>query len=93
MDISGSFANWCAGPGLWQAGAHGMGGWLPFHVGGLFQLLIIGAIIYFTVRLLRKPATSGGAATPEGVLKRWYAAGEIDAETYKRMKQNLQNGP
>lgn len=95
MNFLAAFNNWCGGPGLWHAGGGpGMFNTFPFHFGGIFQLIVIGLIIYFTVRLIRKPDTGYGTPSPQGespetVLKRRYAAGEIDEQTYKHMKQEL----
>ncbi|MCJ2164919.1 MULTISPECIES: SHOCT domain-containing protein [unclassified Pseudodesulfovibrio] len=90
MNFLTAFSNWCPGAGFWQAGGHpGWSSWMPFHFGGIFQLLIIGLIIYFTVRLLRKPATDTGTGTPEEILKRRFAAGEIDEQTYRAMKDEI----
>ncbi|OIQ49300.1 hypothetical protein BerOc1_01225 [Pseudodesulfovibrio hydrargyri] len=96
MDDLTAYANWCTSPGF----GHGamFGGWsddmgtglgLPF--GGIVQLLILGMMTYFTVRLIRKPATHSGPETPVDVLERRYAAGEIDRETYRAMKDQLRN--
>lgn len=96
MNYLTTFGNWCSGPGIGHgagfggwSGSMGMGLGLPF--GGIVQLLILGLIIYFTVRLIRKPATHSGPGTPVDVLKRRYAAGEIDRETYRAMKDELSN--
>ena len=92
MNFLTAFNNWCSGAGFWQAGGHpGWSSWMPFHFGGIFQLLIIGLIIYFTVRLLHKPATTIGAETPEDILKRRFAAGEITEQTYRTMKDELKS--
>lgn len=92
MEFLTSFGSWCSGPGFWHGGGYGSSfGSMPFHFGGIFQLLVIGLIIYFTARLFRKPATQSGPGTPEEVLKRRYAAGEIDEPTFKRMKDELHN--
>jgi len=91
MDIMGAFNSWCSGPGFGQGSGYGMSSWMPFHFSGIFQLLIIGAIIYFTVRMFRKPATSSGPDSPSDILKRRYAAGEIDKQTYRTMKEELQD--
>ena len=100
MEFLSAFSNWCPGAGFWQAGGHpGWSSWMPFHFGGIFQLLIIGLIVYFMVRLLHKPVTSAGPATtagpatpaPEDILKRRYASGEIDEQTYKAIKKDLQD--
>ena len=91
MEFFSALGGWCGGTGLWQNG--GMGGWqgwMPFHFGGIFQILIIGLIIFFVARMVRKPTTTTGAPLPRDILKRRYASGEIDKETYDRMKDELQ---
>lgn len=90
MEYLTSFGNWCSGPGFWHGG--GFGGWsggMGFPFGGILQLLIIGLVIYFTARLFRKPATPAGPGSAEEVLKRRYASGEIDEQTYKAMRDEL----
>ena len=92
MDYITAFNHWCTGTVFWHGGGYGMsswGGWIPFHFGGIIPLLIIGVIIYFTARLFRKPATHAGPDAPEDILKRRFAAGEIDADTYRAMKDEL----
>lgn len=90
MEFLSSFNSWCSGPGFFQGAGHGWGGgFMPFHMGSIFQLLIIGLIIYFVVRMLKKPATPTDTPSPEAILKRRYAAGEIDEQTYKSMKNDL----
>ena len=92
MEYVSAFSNWCPGAGFWQGGGHGAwGGYMPFHLGGILQLLVIGLIIYFTVRLLRRPTAETGPDTPEAILKRRFARGEIDEATYKTMKDELRN--
>ncbi len=93
MEIVSAFGNWCSGPGFFQTGAHGgWQGWMPFHFGSIFQLIVVGLIIYFTVRLFRnRTATNSGPATPEQILKRRYAAGEIDEQTYRTMRDDFKN--
>ena len=90
MEILSAFGNWCGGTGFWQGGAgHGMVSWMPFHFGGIFQILIIGLIIYFTIRMFRNPITPSETPSPHEILKGRYAAGEIDKETFNRMTDDL----
>lgn len=89
MEFLNAIGTWCGGLTSWQGGGHGWGGWMPFHFGGIFQLLVIGLIIYFTVKMIRKPAATSGPGSPETLLRRRYARGEIDEETYRKMKDEL----
>lgn len=86
-----SFSNWCNGPGYWQGG--GGGGWsgwmMPFHFGGILQLVILGLIVYFTVRMFRKPTSAAGPDSAEATLRERFAMGEIDAQTYESMRKEL----
>ena len=95
MEFFSAFGRWCDGPAFWNGtfggGGHGWTGWMPFHFGGIVQLVVIGLIIYFTVRIFRSPITNNGPDSPEAILKRRYAAGEIDEQTYGAMKNNLHN--
>lgn len=84
-----TLANWCGGPGFGWGGGQGFFSFMPFHMGGWINLLIIGLIIYFVARMFRKPAHETGIPTAEEVLRRRYAEGEIDSETYKNMKDDL----
>lgn len=88
MDFLTSFNGWCNGAGFWHGGSSGMAGWMPFHFGSIFQLLLIGLLIYFVYRMVRKPETASGPS-PQDILKRRYASGEIDKETYDRMRDEL----
>ena len=88
MDFTTLFGGWCNGPGLGHGGGAWMGGFgLP--LGGIIQILLIGLVIYFVARAFREPVTNTGAPSPRDVLKRRYAAGEIDKETFDRMKDEL----
>lgn len=87
MAFLSSISSWCSGPGAWH-GASGMGGWLPFHFGGIFQIALIGLIIFFVIRMTRKTSTASGPS-PHDIIKRRYASGEIDKEAYDRMRDEL----
>jgi putative membrane protein len=68
----------------------GMGGWFFM---GLFWLVLLGVIIWAVVRLLpsRHQVTGGPSAadTPEEILDRRFARGEIDLETYQAQRAAL----
>ena len=91
MEFLGAIGSWCSGPGFFQGGGHGWQSFIPFHIGGIFQLLVIGLIIYFVARMVRKPVTDSGPTSPDHILKKRFAAGEIDKETYNRMRQDLRD--
>jgi len=88
MDFQSAFNFVCGGPGYW----HGSG-WmssLPFHFGGFFSILLFGALIFFLLRTLRTSVRDDVVPASEEVLKRRYAAGEIDRDTYRRMMDEIQ---
>lgn len=90
MDYLNALKGWCGGAGFWSIGdTHGWHGWPPFHFGGIFQLIIIGIFIYLIARIFRRPAATG-PSSPQEVLRRRYALGEIDQKTFERMKNELQ---
>lgn len=68
----------------------GFAGWLFM---GLFWLVLLGVIIYAVVRLL--PARHDGSArsnapeTPEEILDRRFARGEIEVEKYQEQRAVL----
>ncbi len=74
----------------WYGDGMGWGGWLGM---GLFWLILLGVILYLVVRLL--PAGSGGGTggerqeSPEKILDRRFARGEIDIETYQMQRAAL----
>ena len=64
----------------------------PWHMGGMgiWWILIVGAVvavIWFVTSSFRRGA--GSEESPEQALKRRYAKGEIDRETYERMLGDL----
>jgi putative membrane protein len=78
----------------WYGGGMGWCGWLGM---GLFWLLL-GAILYLVVRLLPGGGQAGTgrggfggprADSPEEILDRRFAQGEIDIETYQAQRAAL----
>lgn len=80
-------------------GGMGMGGPLMMIVFLLVSLLVIGAVVWLIVRLVRDESGGGDGAgasrseSAEEILKRRYARGEIDRSTYRRMSDDLEGGP
>ena len=74
----------------WYGSGMGFGGWFFM---GLFWLLLLGVIIWAVVRLLptRHQVTGGPGApeTPEEILDRRFARGEIDLETCQAQRAAL----
>ncbi len=80
---------WCGGGMSW-------GGWLFM---GLFWLLLLGVILYLVLRLLPTggSGTGGGRGvgrpaqqeSPEEILDRRFARGEIDVEAYQVQRAAL----
>jgi len=74
----------------WYGGGMGAGAWAAM---GLFWLVLLGLIIWAVVRLL--PVGSGSSGTratedsPEEILDRRFARGEIDLETYQVQRAAL----
>lgn len=72
----------------WYGGGMGFGAWMFM---GVFWLVLIGVIIWAVVRLL--PGRSGdlvaGRETPEEILDRRFARGELDLETYQVQRAAL----
>ena len=72
-------------------GSMNWGGWLFM---GLFWLVLLGVILFLVVRLL--PSAGGGSGsgrptedTPEEILDRRFARGEIDLEAYQAQRAAL----
>ena len=66
----------------------GLAGWMSMAV---FWIMVIGLVVWAVVTLL--PATRSGGReesdSPEEILERRFALGEIDAEQYRRMREEL----
>jgi putative membrane protein len=68
----------------------GWGGWLFM---GLFWLILLGVILYLVVRLLPTGGSGGSGhqrqESPEEILDRRFARGEIEVETYQAQRTAL----
>jgi putative membrane protein len=73
----------------WYGSGMGFGAWLLM---GVFWLVLLGLIIWAVVRLLPDRSDGGGGArleSPEEILDRRFARGEIDLETYQAQRAAL----
>jgi putative membrane protein len=66
----------------------GLAGWIFM---GLFWVVVIGAVVWAVVALLPNSRTGarGRPETPEEILDRRFALGELDAEQYRRARAEL----
>ena len=74
----------------WYGMGMGWGAWLGM---GLFWLVLLGVILYAVVRLLPSGGSNGrdrGEDSPEEILDRRFARGELDVETYQAQRAALQ---
>ena len=72
----------------WYGGGMGYGAWMFM---GVFWLVLLGVIIWAVVRLLpaRRDGASRDVDSPEDILDRRFARGEIDAEAYQVQRAAL----
>lgn len=64
-------------------------GWGWMGLWWVLILLVIAAVVWFAASAARRNGGQPREETPEQVLKRRYARGEIDRETYQRMLEDL----
>jgi putative membrane protein len=72
----------------WYGPGMGLGAWLFM---GLFWVALVALIVWVVTLLLpsRNRPASGGVDTPEEILDRRFARGEIDEETYRAQRAAL----
>ncbi|WP_171052992.1 SHOCT domain-containing protein [Streptomyces marianii] len=76
---------------------HDGGGWAWMAFMPLLWILLIGLVIWAVVRLTQRPSSHSGATdrerapseTPEEILDRRFASGEIDAAAYSEARKKL----
>jgi putative membrane protein len=75
-------------------GWYGTGmGWGSWFLMGLFWVALLALVVWLVVRLLpsRERPASGGHDSPEEILDRRYAQGEIDEQAYTAQRAVLAN--
>jgi putative membrane protein len=86
----GMMGGWYGGPYGMMSGTHG---WLAMALGWLGMLAFVGAIALAVVWAVRALSSTDGHSaageTPEEVLRRRFAAGEITREEYEQMRRVL----
>jgi putative membrane protein len=73
----------------WYGSGMGWGAWLFM---GAFWLALLSLVVWLVVRLLPSANRAGGGGpreTPEEILDRRFASGEIDEQTYARQRVAL----
>ena len=79
----------------WAPGAYGLGAHLGFPWGGIVMLLLflvlVGLVIFAMLRLSKSRGTETKKVGPAAldILSERFARGEIDAESYRAMKEEL----
>ena len=66
-----------------------MGAWWPMGIGMIICLVIIGLVIWLVVRTMNQRPGSGHGEPAEEILRRRFAAGEIDEEEYAKRVEVL----
>ena len=73
-------------------GWYGGMGWFSWLLMGGFWLLLLGLVVWLVVRLLPsadRSGTAGSVESPEDILDRRFARGEIDEQTYTAQRAAL----
>ena len=66
----------------------GLAGWILM---GLFWIVLVGLVVWAVVALLpgTRSGSSGRPETPQEILDRRFALGELDAEQYRQAREEL----
>lgn len=85
LSAAPGYCNWAYGPG-WHRGMFFGGGMFMW----IFNIVILGVVIYLAVRLFRNGTLSAaGNETPLDILKKRLAKGEITKEEYDALKKEI----
>jgi len=68
---------------------HEIGAWWPMGIGMIIWVAIIGLLIWLVIRTMSHRSGSGHAESAEELLRRRFAAGEIDEEEYAKRVEVL----
>lgn len=71
--------------------AMGGWGWAAMLLMGVFWIAVIVAVVWSIARLVRGRGGGVGRSTAEDILRERYARGEIDEQTYHRMRSELEH--
>jgi putative membrane protein len=66
---------------------HDMAGWWPMAISSIIPLILLGLIIWLVARAISHRSGSGESA--EELLRRRFAAGEIDEEEFNKRSEVL----
>jgi putative membrane protein len=74
----------------------GWGGWGPMMLMSLLWIVLIGLVVWAAIRLGQRPSDETRAQppreTPQEILDRRYASGEIDTDAYVQARDALAGG-
>ncbi len=65
-------------------------GWAGMLLMGVFWIAVIAAVVWLIARMVRGTRGRIRRPTAEDILRERYARGEIDQETYERMRSELE---
>ncbi|HPS58729.1 MAG TPA: SHOCT domain-containing protein [Spirochaetota bacterium] len=85
LSAAPGYCNWAYGPG-WHRGMFFGGGMFMW----IFNILILGVVIFLAVRFFRHGSFSGaGNETALDILKKRLAKGEITKDEYEALKKDI----